>query len=181
MRAFGETPRFQEKCGKNIDNFSRSMMCQFTIGRWLSVRLQGLGCVTLFFTALAVTVFPAMLDAGLAGLAINYAMMVSGTLQGFIESFTELELKMNGIERVKFYTEVATEKPYEKDTQAKLNDAARRCASLAIAPLPLIFSYKSQKSLWGTGWWRRRRAGRSMGRSSLTASARGTVQSSRWC
>ena len=102
-----------------------------TIGRWLSVRLQSLGCVTLFFTALAVTLFPGLLDAGLAGLAINYSMMVSGTLQGFIESFTELELKMNGIERVKFYTEVATEKPYEQDTQAKLNDVARR---VVVAP-----------------------------------------------
>jgi ABC-type multidrug transport system fused ATPase/permease subunit len=53
-------------------------------------------------------------------------MMATGTLQGFIESFTELELKMNGIERVKYYTEVATEKPYEKDAKAKLDDAARK-------------------------------------------------------
>ena len=51
-------------------------------------------------------------------------MMATGTLQAFIESYTELELKMNGIERVKFYTEVETEKPYEKDAQAKLTDAA---------------------------------------------------------
>lgn len=28
MRAFGETAHFQTKCGKNIDNFSRTMMCQ---------------------------------------------------------------------------------------------------------------------------------------------------------
>ena len=101
-------------------------MCQFTIGRWLSVRLQSLGAVTLFFTALFVAVFPELLDAGLAGLVINYSMMATGTLQGFIENFTELELKMNGIERVKYYTEVATEKPYEKDSTAALNDAARK-------------------------------------------------------
>ena len=30
----------------------------------------------------------------------------------------------------------------------------QRCASLALAPLPLIFSYKSEKSLCGTGSWR---------------------------
>ena len=58
-------------------------------------------------------------------------MMATGTLQAFIESYTELELKMNGIERVKFYTEVETEKPYEKDAQAKLTDAAR---SIVEAP-----------------------------------------------
>ena len=126
VRAFEETPRFQAKCGKNIDNFTRTIMCQMTIGRWLSVRLQSMGAVTLFFTSLVVTVFPELLDAGLAGLAINYSMMATGTLQGFISSYTELELKMNGIERVKYYTEVASEKPYEKDHKAKLTDAARK-------------------------------------------------------
>ncbi len=30
MRAFGETAHFQTKCGANIDNFSRTMMCQVT-------------------------------------------------------------------------------------------------------------------------------------------------------
>ena len=30
-------------------------------------------------------------------------------------------------------------------------DAVARCTSLALAPLPLIFSYKSEKSLCGTG------------------------------
>ena len=52
--------------------------------------------MTLFWTALAVTLFPDALDAGLAGLAMNYSMQATGTLQGFISSFTELELKMNG-------------------------------------------------------------------------------------
>jgi ABC-type multidrug transport system fused ATPase/permease subunit len=32
---------------------------------------------------------------------------------GFINNFTELELKMNGIERVKYYTEVSSEAPYD--------------------------------------------------------------------
>eukprot|EP01043_Picozoa_sp_COSAG02_P034622 COSAG02_NODE_2431_length_8875_cov_9.810164_10_plen_520_part_00 len=96
MRAFDETQRFQDKCGENVNFFTRTIMCQATIGRWLSVRLQGLGAVTLFWTALAVTLFPDALDAGLAGLAMNYSMQATGTLQGFISSFTELELKMNG-------------------------------------------------------------------------------------
>ena len=43
--------------------------------------LQGLGAVTLFWTALAVTIFPDALDAGMAGLAMNYSMQATGTLQ----------------------------------------------------------------------------------------------------
>jgi hypothetical protein len=38
MRAFGETDRFQDKCGDNVNFFTRTIMCQATIGRWLSVR-----------------------------------------------------------------------------------------------------------------------------------------------
>ena len=71
MRAFGETDRFQDVCGDNVNFFTRTIMCQATIGRWLSVRLQGLGAVTLFWTSLAITLFPDLMDAGLAGLAMN--------------------------------------------------------------------------------------------------------------
>jgi ABC-type multidrug transport system fused ATPase/permease subunit len=60
------------------------------------------------------------------------SLQATGTLQGFISSFTELELKMNGIERVKYYSDkIATEKPYAKDEQATLDDPSRR---LTIAP-----------------------------------------------
>ena len=55
-------------------------------------------------------------------LVVADSMQATGTLQGFISSFTELELKMNGIERVKYYSDIATEKPYEKDEKASLND-----------------------------------------------------------
>ena len=95
MRAFGETERFQEKCGDNVNFFTRTIMCQATIGRWLSVRLQGLGAVTLFWTALAVTLFPDALDAGLAGLAMNYSMQATGTLclrPVFVSAFLALSL-----------------------------------------------------------------------------------------
>ena len=113
VRAFGETQRFQKKCNDNTDFFVRTIMCQATIGRWLEVRLQAMGGVTLFCTSLAMTVFPGLLDAGLAGLALNYSVEATGTLKGFINNYTELELKMNGIERVKYYTEVTTEAPYD--------------------------------------------------------------------
>ena len=103
-------------------------MCQATIGRWLSIRLQTLGAVTLFFTSLNLTLFPDLIDAGLAGLAINYSNLATGCLQMFIASFTELELKMNGIERVKYYTEVPIEAPYKQDP------SDRESRKIVVAP-----------------------------------------------
>ena len=43
---------------------------------------------------------------------VSLFQMATGCLQMFISSFTELELKMNGIERVKYYSEVPVEAPY---------------------------------------------------------------------
>ena len=126
MRAFSATERFQDKACANVDVFTRTIMCQATIGRWLSIRLQSLGAITLFFTSLNLTLFPDLIDAGLAGLAINYSNMATGCLQMFISSFTELELKMNGIERVKYYTELKTERPYEHDPAAPLSDPSHQ-------------------------------------------------------
>lgn len=40
--------------------------------------------MTLFFTSLNLTLFPDLIDAGLAGLAINYSNMATGCLQQFI-------------------------------------------------------------------------------------------------
>lgn len=132
MRAFSATQRFQDKACENVDVFTRTIMCQATIGRWLSIRLQSLGAITLFFTSLNLTLFPDLIDAGLAGLAINYSNMATGCLQMFISSFTELELKMNGIERVKYYTEVTTERPYIHDPTAPLSDPARQIVTAPV-------------------------------------------------
>ena len=71
MRAFSATPRFQAKACANVDVFTRTIMCQATIGRWLSIRLQSLGALTLFFTSLLLTLFPDVLDAGLARLGLG--------------------------------------------------------------------------------------------------------------
>ena len=55
------------------------------------------------------------MDAGLTGMVINYALQATGTMESFIQNFTELELKMNAMERIKHYTCIKTEKPYDKE------------------------------------------------------------------
>ena len=70
--------------------------------RWLTIWLSSIGAFTLFVVVAVVCMFPSLMDAGLVGMVINYSMMASGTLQGFIDSFSQLELQMNSVERVKF-------------------------------------------------------------------------------
>lgn len=49
---------------------------------------------------------PDIMGAGIAGMVINYALQATGTVESFIQNFTELELKMNAMERIKHYTTV---------------------------------------------------------------------------
>ena len=79
----------------NIDYHMRAEMALNVTQRWLTIWLSSIGAFTLFVVVAVICVFPGLMDAGLVGMVINYSMMASGTLQGFIDSFSQLELQMN--------------------------------------------------------------------------------------
>ena len=45
-----------------------------------------------------------------AGLALSYALTSTLVLQGVIQTFTQLEVSMNSVERINFYTDVEQER-----------------------------------------------------------------------
>jgi ABC-type multidrug transport system fused ATPase/permease subunit len=57
-------------------------------------------------------------------------MMASGTLQNFIDSFSQLELQMNSIERVKEYSTMKVEAAYDQDMEEEEGGNRR----LMVAP-----------------------------------------------
>lgn len=71
------------------------------VSQWLSVRLQALGVAMLtgisFLAASQHSSHNA--NPGLAGLAISYALSVTGVLQGLVTAFTETEKEMVCVER----------------------------------------------------------------------------------
>ena len=82
----------------NVDYHMRAEMGQNVASRWLTIRMQFLGSFSLFITSFGICLYPRMMDAGLTGMVINYALQATGTMEGFIQNFTELELKMNAME-----------------------------------------------------------------------------------
>lgn len=99
IRAFRATERFSDKNMVNVDFHMRAEMGQNVSSRWLTIRLQFMGAFSLFVTSLGICLFPRTMDAGLTGMVINYALQATGTMESFIQNFTELELKMNAMER----------------------------------------------------------------------------------
>lgn len=74
-------------------------------GQWLSLRLQFIGVVLLAGVCLMAVVQHQfdVADSGLIGLAITYALSVTGLMSGVVNVFTETEREIIAVERVKQY------------------------------------------------------------------------------
>ncbi|XP_021924384.1 multidrug resistance-associated protein 7 isoform X3 [Zootermopsis nevadensis] len=102
IRSLRAVPRFKRK---NEENLEANQKCQYAsqaAGRWLGLRLQFIGVAMV--TGIGVI---AMLqhqfnvaDPGLIGLAISYALAVTGLLSAVVNAFTETEKEMIAVERV---------------------------------------------------------------------------------
>ncbi|KAG1895833.1 P-loop containing nucleoside triphosphate hydrolase protein [Suillus fuscotomentosus] len=84
--------------------------------RWLAVRLEFVGAVIIFVTAvLAVSaVMTSNVDAGLVGLVLSYALNTTGSLNWFVRSASEVEQNVVSVERIVHYAkDLEPEAPYE--------------------------------------------------------------------
>eukprot|EP00117_Sycon_ciliatum_P032486 scpid8147/ scgid4352/ Multidrug resistance-associated protein 7; ATP-binding cassette sub-family C member 10 len=113
IRAMRAVFRFAEENERRLDVNQRANYTGYATAVWLSLRLQLLGVAMVAGVA-----FIAVLehhywtvDAGLVGLAVSYALSVTGRLSGVVQMFTETEKEMISTERVMQYiTGVGEEK-----------------------------------------------------------------------
>jgi ATP-binding cassette subfamily C (CFTR/MRP) protein 1 len=119
IRAYRATKRFEKENERKLDMNNMAYFCQLCSQRWLSVRLEFIGTVILTSAAIFCVIGKSLrgflkVDAGLAGLALSYALQITGTLNWTIRSFTETEAAMNSVERMLYYCEhVEQEAAYE--------------------------------------------------------------------
>ncbi|XP_072179900.1 ATP-binding cassette sub-family C member 8-like [Diadema setosum] len=79
--------------------------------RWIIVRLDFLGAMTVLFASLF-SLLGALyfgLEASYVGLAISYSLQISLYMDLCLNAAAAVELQMNAVERVKYYAEVPTE------------------------------------------------------------------------
>ena len=120
VRAFEAVPAFITKSSLTVDDYTRAEMSQACAPQWLGIRISALAACSMFLTSLGIVLQPSRLDPGLVGLVLTYANMVNATLQGFLRQATEVEIRMNGVERVRYFSsEVTKEAPYEKESEGR--------------------------------------------------------------
>jgi len=115
IRAFGHQQRFitenEQMVGVNqIADYTQKCGCE----RWLPVRLETIGnSMTLVVAGIAVAQRNS-LDSAFIGLALTYAIDITGVLSWVIRIVSELESHMVSVERIEEYTGL----PSEEDTGA---------------------------------------------------------------
>ncbi|XP_054751630.2 ATP-binding cassette sub-family C member 9-like [Lytechinus pictus] len=111
IRAYKDEKRFFQIIMDHINTNNTVFLYLLTSMRWVAIRLDFLGDFVVFSASLCVLLGAAYLgiDSSLVGLAISYALEVSLYMNFMVRQCSDLELQMNAVERVRFYSEVPTE------------------------------------------------------------------------
>ncbi|XP_069682959.1 ATP-binding cassette sub-family C member 10 [Periplaneta americana] len=116
IRSFRAVPRFKRENEENVEANQKCQYASQAAGQWLGLRLQligvamvtGIGVISVLQHQFNVA------DPGLIGLAISYALAVTGLLSGVVNAFTETEREMIAVERVcQYIDQVQSEKSRE--------------------------------------------------------------------
>ncbi|KAG5326417.1 MRP7 protein, partial [Pseudoatta argentina] len=105
IRAFRTVPRFKQENELLLEASQKTQFASIAIGQWLALRLQLIGVGLLAGVSIMAVLQHQynIADPGLIGLAITYALSVTGLLSGVVNSFTETEREMIAVERIKQY------------------------------------------------------------------------------
>uniref|UniRef100_A0A8C5SIT5 ABC-type glutathione-S-conjugate transporter n=1 Tax=Laticauda laticaudata TaxID=8630 RepID=A0A8C5SIT5_LATLA len=112
IRAFGHQERFLQHNEKIVDVNQKSVYSWLVSNRWLAVRLELVGNLTVFFAALLAVFVKNSLNSGIVGLSISSAMNITQTLNWLVRMTSELETNIVAIERLNEYTEIKNEAPW---------------------------------------------------------------------
>ncbi|KAK5578522.1 hypothetical protein RB653_008194 [Dictyostelium firmibasis] len=107
IRTYKQESRFTKTMFDNININLGCFFYSFAVHRWISMRLEVMGSVMIFFTSLAATLFAS--NNGLAALSITTALSLNGYLSWGIRRVVELEVKMNSFQRIQTYIEIPKE------------------------------------------------------------------------
>ncbi|XP_038152385.1 canalicular multispecific organic anion transporter 1-like [Cyprinodon tularosa] len=112
IRAYNHQERFLKHNEETIDENLKSVYPWIVSNRWVAIRLEFLGNLVVFFSALFAVISRDSIDSGLVGLSISYALNVTQTLNWLVRMTSELETNIVAVERVSEYSKLENEAPW---------------------------------------------------------------------
>uniref|UniRef100_A0A3P9LA07 Multidrug resistance-associated protein 4 n=1 Tax=Oryzias latipes TaxID=8090 RepID=A0A3P9LA07_ORYLA len=117
IRAFRVQERFQQMFDEYQDLHSEAWFLFLTTSRWFAVRLDVICSVFVTITAFGCLYLKEGLKPGAVGLALTYAVTLTGMFQWGVRQSAEIENMMTSVERVVEYAELESEAQWETDFQ----------------------------------------------------------------
>ncbi|KAM4693780.1 ATP-binding cassette sub-family C member 10 isoform 1-T2 [Discoglossus pictus] len=121
IRAMRHTDRFEQECESRLDLNQRCLFVSNSAVQWLDIRLQMIGVIVV--TAISVIAIiehqRGAGNPGLVGLALSYALSITGLLSGLISSFTQTEAMMVSVERADEYSTMLPSEPADGTMQVE--------------------------------------------------------------
>nr|XP_032836176.1 multidrug resistance-associated protein 4 [Petromyzon marinus] len=115
VRAFHVQRHFQSTFDSLQDVHTEAWFLFLTTSRWLAVRLDLLCAVFVTAVSFSSIFISSSLAAGQVGLALSYAMSLTGMFQWGVRQSAEVESYMTSVERVLEYSELEPEAPWEAE------------------------------------------------------------------
>ncbi|KAI1971112.1 ATP-binding cassette transporter yor1 [Ophidiomyces ophidiicola] len=112
IRAYGLQDNFIRRIRSAIDNMDSAYFLTFSNQRWLSVRLDAVGCLMVFVTGILVVTSRFDVDPSISGLVLSFILAIFQMLQFTVRQLAEVENNMNATERIHYYgTQIEEEAP----------------------------------------------------------------------
>ncbi|CAI4226961.1 unnamed protein product [Auanema sp. JU1783] len=108
IHSYGQTSHFLETLKKRLDANSGSVFMFQSAMRWLAVWLDLFVVAITSVVAFLIVMLTGTVSPAEAGMAIAFAVQMSGIFQFAVRTQTELEAKMTSVERVAHYSDVIT-------------------------------------------------------------------------
>uniref|UniRef100_A0A8R1TR26 Uncharacterized protein n=1 Tax=Onchocerca volvulus TaxID=6282 RepID=A0A8R1TR26_ONCVO len=105
IHSLGQTDEFIETLKNKLDLNSGAMFMYQSAMRWLAVWLDLLVVAITFIVALLIVLLSGSVTPADAGMALVFALQMSGIFQFAVRTQTELEAKMTSVERVIYYSD----------------------------------------------------------------------------
>ncbi|XP_070558013.1 ATP-binding cassette sub-family C member 9-like [Ptychodera flava] len=111
IRGYRVQQRFRRRLVHKIGYNNLAYIFLQMTNRWIAVRLDVCGSLIVLVSGMATLITSAVggLEPSLVGLALSYALQISGFLNFLIRQIADCEMQMNTVERVSYYTNCENE------------------------------------------------------------------------
>ncbi|KAK0621526.1 P-loop containing nucleoside triphosphate hydrolase protein [Bombardia bombarda] len=114
IRAYRQQTRFEHENEWRVDANLRAYYPSVSANRWLAIRLEFIGALVILAAAGFAVISVAngsRLEAGWVGLAMSYALNITGSLNWIVRQTVEVETNIVSVERVLEYARLPSEAP----------------------------------------------------------------------